>query len=479
MTKLDQTGVLDNAVVQAGKSQQPWCSNSFFRLTTTELPHIEEKDEVLFNEKVLNWDAPMSSPFQTDNKASITSEPNNLPNIGNSVEKFSKMSEATSLSRRRGVPRPRAESVSEHLIGPERGTMAMELPPAPQMEAYPPPYSEGLLATKPRPRIATSARDTGRSKPINDTGTPEVDPNSLAENRGSSKDSHQESWTNPDSRKKGLDISVYPAEVPSEDRDRDKGDVSEESSVHRPSRRDKDSPSFENMENRKTNPPQPHAGSYYFVTSPTSSQSTLVRPATESRYSHLLQRQTEVQPLSWSDSDTDSISSDDTIGPGRKQRSSVSLNSKARNENRPTEIPTATGLNPPMQIQKPVSRGRVRARSQPRAYPTYNPSNYLSSSPTYEPPYERKILGSVNENSLVPFRPQPRVPTPLPKKELNKFQQAAKAALLDLTIAGATEAYRIRNEPGDWAGVKGIRVLAAAAQGTGKLSRVPPNKRIQ
>jgi hypothetical protein len=39
-----------------------------------------------------------------------------------------------------------------------------------------------------------------------------------------------------------------------------------------------------------------------------------------------------------------------------------------------------------------------------------------------------------------------------------KYQQAAKAALL----AGATEAFRVRNEPGGWAGVKGKRILTAA-----------------
>ena len=39
-----------------------------------------------------------------------------------------------------------------------------------------------------------------------------------------------------------------------------------------------------------------------------------------------------------------------------------------------------------------------------------------------------------------------------------KFQQAAKAALL----AGATEAFRVRNEPGGWGGAKGKRILTAA-----------------
>lgn len=39
-----------------------------------------------------------------------------------------------------------------------------------------------------------------------------------------------------------------------------------------------------------------------------------------------------------------------------------------------------------------------------------------------------------------------------------KYQQAAKAALL----AGATEAFRVRNEPGGWAGDKGKRILTAA-----------------
>jgi hypothetical protein len=41
---------------------------------------------------------------------------------------------------------------------------------------------------------------------------------------------------------------------------------------------------------------------------------------------------------------------------------------------------------------------------------------------------------------------------------LGKIQQAAKAALL----AGAAEAFRVRNEPGGWAGAKGKRILTAA-----------------
>lgn len=41
---------------------------------------------------------------------------------------------------------------------------------------------------------------------------------------------------------------------------------------------------------------------------------------------------------------------------------------------------------------------------------------------------------------------------------LGKVQQAAKAALL----AGAAEAFRVRNEPGGWAGAKGKRILTAA-----------------
>jgi len=39
-----------------------------------------------------------------------------------------------------------------------------------------------------------------------------------------------------------------------------------------------------------------------------------------------------------------------------------------------------------------------------------------------------------------------------------KYQQAAKAALL----AGATEAFRVRKEPGSWSGAKGKRILTAA-----------------
>ena len=45
-----------------------------------------------------------------------------------------------------------------------------------------------------------------------------------------------------------------------------------------------------------------------------------------------------------------------------------------------------------------------------------------------------------------------------PAEGVAKFQQAAKAALL----AGATEAFRVRKEPGGWGGAKGKRILTAA-----------------
>ncbi len=56
-----------------------------------------------------------------------------------------------------------------------------------------------------------------------------------------------------------------------------------------------------------------------------------------------------------------------------------------------------------------------------------------------------------------------------------KFQQAAKAALL----AGATEAFRVRNEPGGWSGAKGQRILTAAIGAGGidaAADRNPENK---
>jgi hypothetical protein len=57
-----------------------------------------------------------------------------------------------------------------------------------------------------------------------------------------------------------------------------------------------------------------------------------------------------------------------------------------------------------------------------------------------------------------------------------KFQQAAKAALL----AGATKAFRVRNEPGGWGGAKGKRILTAAIGAGGidaAADRDPEHKR--
>lgn len=41
------------------------------------------------------------------------------------------------------------------------------------------------------------------------------------------------------------------------------------------------------------------------------------------------------------------------------------------------------------------------------------------------------------------------------------YQEVAKAVV----IAGATEAFRMRNQPGDWMGPKGTRILTAAIDG--------------
>lgn len=56
-------------------------------------------------------------------------------------------------------------------------------------------------------------------------------------------------------------------------------------------------------------------------------------------------------------------------------------------------------------------------------------------------------------DSTYDSRGRPRSP-----EGIAKFQTAAKAALL----AGATEAFRVRNEPGNWGGEKGKRILTAA-----------------
>jgi hypothetical protein len=313
MTRLDQTGVLDNAVVQAGKSHQPWCNNSFFRLTTTELPHIEEEDEVLFIEKVLDWDAPILPPTQTDDTASVTPGPDSsisLPDTGNNVEQSSKMSGPTSPSRRRRVPRPRGESINEHPNSPGRGAVPMELQPAPQ-NGFMPTGGGGGGGGGDEPPAPTGDCFSQR-KSVNPTPPPPREPPSTGNPIPKNLRRHRDSAVPQIEERKSTPYSTHGGEKlnPFENADIKRSKITLERS--------------EGFGNNQV----PRADS----------DSNL---ATESRDSRPFQRQTEARPACWSDFDTDSISSDDTVGPGGRQRSSVSLNSKERSENKRIRVPTA------------------------------------------------------------------------------------------------------------------------------------------
>jgi len=102
-----------------------------------------------------------------------------------------------------------------------------------------------------------------------------------------------------------------------------------------------------------------------------------------------------------------------------------------------------------------------------------------SSSEGYRPRrprYRTRSPSPDEDESDRPRRPRhrPRLASPDDKdKDSSKYQQAAKAALL----AGATEAFRVRNEPGSWwGGEKGKRILTAAMGASGIESTTDRNE---
>jgi hypothetical protein len=130
MMRLDKTGVLDEAVVQEGKSNQPWCMNSFFRLTATELPQIDENDEFLAGDEESDSEPPTPSPLER--KGGIPTEPESHPEPQNSpttaaaivspptnIEKSSPQSSEPPPSRRKRVTRQKLETADEDRTAPK------------------------------------------------------------------------------------------------------------------------------------------------------------------------------------------------------------------------------------------------------------------------------------------------------------------------------------------------------------------------
>jgi hypothetical protein len=76
MLKLNQSGVLDDAVAELETSQQPWCTNMSFRTTRTSLPAISEAEEV--PEEIGAVNPPWVGGYHKQTSASVIDEGNAL-----------------------------------------------------------------------------------------------------------------------------------------------------------------------------------------------------------------------------------------------------------------------------------------------------------------------------------------------------------------------------------------------------------------
>ncbi|OJJ49663.1 hypothetical protein ASPZODRAFT_12783 [Penicilliopsis zonata CBS 506.65] len=112
-----------------------------------------------------------------------------------------------------------------------------------------------------------------------------------------------------------------------------------------------------------------------------------------------------------------------------------------------------------------------------RRYYNDRSSRYSSASRSPPPSSSRRYgKGSSRHHRSYSYSPSPtRSKSRHTREKDERIAQAVKAAL----TAGAAEAFRLRNEPGDWKGAKGRRILTAAiaAGGTdGILDRNNPEK---
>lgn len=121
-----------------------------------------------------------------------------------------------------------------------------------------------------------------------------------------------------------------------------------------------------------------------------------------------------------------------------------------------------------------------RPERRPRRSRHYDrDSDYFSSSSSSSPPPRRPSRLKRAASSILPTSRRRRSPSPrddfYDDEQLSRERrdQAIKAAV----TAGAVEAFRQRNRPGEWLGKKGLRVATAAMSAAAIDSAVDKNPR--
>ena len=512
MMRLDQTGVLDDAVARTSTSHQPWCRNASFRMTNLSLLGIVENDPSPINKgdiqspdsetqplqkEITSWQAAIvnhDSINGSDTKAKEVdvqvqqSQANHAPpaiivhdaftdhstkvnQSSTGIGRIPTLSPSVSPSGRRRISRSPVEGGNEQGYSGRTDRAPIFTGSKPLGSSSdrttrtddPPPYSESstLVSSSPsqpsdaaRNRAADFTFDSDESHPISD-----------AVSRPFSADVNKKSHIEPESS----------------------------SNVN-------DSPLGSNSRPR---PPFPYAESYYSATEAASTQSTLIAPVThfaESDSNLRVHRfQNRVRPSSWDASDSrapkmraatmatqfekhgpqdstfvdhthnkaETRSSDTWKPPGQPQEKGDGAERWLRWAENLPDKPAKVRWAEESPIRRQTS---TRSNDDRKSKRTYRDSGSGYRRASSEDDYSPERLKSRSSRSR--GGSDPKAPS-----TSDKWQQAAKAALL----AGATEAFRVRKEPGSWGEVKGKRVLTAAigAAGVNAAADRDPDRKSQ
>ncbi|KAH7398088.1 hypothetical protein BKA64DRAFT_57319 [Cadophora sp. MPI-SDFR-AT-0126] len=442
MMKLDQTGLLDEAVEQSDAATQSWCGNASFRTTNLSLLGTVEMAEQLSEAQAEKIDSEEMS-------MSHIATPQNPTNLKSPI-----------VDRRRGD------------------------------EAIAPSTMPGNPTTRRRriPRIKVEQSDIPKVSEVSrtpDTSSPATTPVEKDEEQSSSP-----SDTDPEPRAEidsGIDVS-------------------------------------------NPRQPRPYAESYYSISEAATSQSTLLRdnhqftkPSSPSKESR---PQNTNRPTSWSGPDTrkpasrkqrpssqidDGSDSESTVGKrtskerlGTDKRSQIGSREKVDDWLRPPAQQTRARASSSPTRHKPIAKsmeellsgeGKISTRPSSTSRSGKNvrfdsrPAEEIFAQFMKEGDKAEDRQSSPNSRSTRPsdfsrgrstsdskagteqntyYRRTRRSRSPKTfvngeKVSSSQSQLAAKAAL----IAGAVEAFRMRNEEGSWSGEKAKRIMSAAIGAAG------------
>lgn len=498
MMKLDQTGVLDDAVARTSASHQPWCGNASFRTTNLSLLGIIENDPSPIKEGDIQ---PPDSKTQSLQKEVTSSQ------VGIVKQDSTDGPEPATKEVDADVKQPETNlfppTIAVHETLKDDSTQVSQSSTSIDKDPALPP----IISSSGRRRISRATVEGGNDhvytrRTDQDTilfgieqrvfpavGSPESDKPPAYSERSASLSSSL-SQARDEARQPTTDFHFEPEKfhlVSDGFHSPDSAEANNKSKMEL-----KGPSSFKVSRfssNPRPRPPHPYAESYYSAAEAASSQSTLIASVTEFSESHSNLRvprpQNRARPSSWDASDTRGSAARDAprltqIKRDEPQNSTTMGHTDIKPG--PKSLDTGKRLGLPQGKAEGAERWLKWAENVPdkpakvkwaeespiRYQPSTRSSDDRKSRRNYRD-NESKHRRASSEDDYNPdrFKPLRRRAhgDSDPKSSLSSdiWQMAAKAAL----IAGATEAFRVRKEPGGWAEVKGKRVLTAAIGAAG------------